>query len=139
MRHYSSAQWVDFARNVTGTRDRAEMQSHLSKGCKKCSRTLGLWQRVYEVGRRERGHAPPDNIITTVLKEHVRNPRASQSRMQGRRSCQPLVHGHLVAIPETIIAVRRWGMLIVVEVPMLDGRPVDAFGWGADYDRFNSK
>jgi hypothetical protein len=66
MRHFSLEQWTDFARHVVGPRERAEMESHLSDGCKQCSRTLNLWQRVYEAGRRESAYAPADSVVGTI-------------------------------------------------------------------------
>ncbi|HEX4003836.1 MAG TPA: hypothetical protein VHX36_14385 [Candidatus Acidoferrales bacterium] len=39
------------------------MESHLTEGCKECSKTLNLWQRVYEVGRREAAYAPPASAV----------------------------------------------------------------------------
>jgi len=66
MRHFSMEQWIDFARNIVEPRERAEMESHLSDGCKQCSKTLSLWQRVSEVGRRESAYAPPDSVVGTV-------------------------------------------------------------------------
>ncbi|MGC2330160.1 MAG: hypothetical protein WA581_01790 [Candidatus Acidiferrales bacterium] len=76
MRHFSMEQWIDFARNVVGPRERAEMQSHLGDGCKRCSKTLSLWQRVSEAGRREFAYAPPDTIVGTVKGTFaIRGPR----------------------------------------------------------------
>jgi hypothetical protein len=66
MRHFSLDQWIDFARNVLGPGERAEMESHLSEGCKRCSKTLSLWQRVHQVGRRESGYAPPETMVSTI-------------------------------------------------------------------------
>ena len=63
MRHFSLEQWIDFARQVVGPRERAEMEAHLNEGCKQCSKTLSLWQRMYEAGRRESAYAPPESAI----------------------------------------------------------------------------
>ncbi len=67
MRHFSMEQWIDFARNVIGPRERAEMESHLSDGCKQCSKTLSLWQRVSEASRRESAYVPPQSLVGTVM------------------------------------------------------------------------
>jgi hypothetical protein len=66
MRHFSMEEWIDFARNVVGPHERAEMESHLTAGCKQCSKTLSLWQRVYEVGKRQSAYAPPASAVATV-------------------------------------------------------------------------
>jgi len=66
MRHFSMEEWIDFARNLLGPSERAEMESHLGEGCKQCSKTLSLWQRVYEAGRRESAYAPPASAVAMV-------------------------------------------------------------------------
>jgi len=66
MRHFSMEQWIDFARNVVGPRERAEMESHLGDGCKQCSKALSLWQRVSEASRRESTYVPPQSVVGTV-------------------------------------------------------------------------
>ena len=63
MKHFSMEEWIDFARNVVGPREKAEMEGHLSDGCKECSKALGLWRRVYEAGRRESAYAPPASAV----------------------------------------------------------------------------
>jgi hypothetical protein len=66
MRHFSLDQWMDYARQVVGPRERTEMESHLNDGCKQCSKTLSLWQRVYEAGKRESAYAPPESVVAMV-------------------------------------------------------------------------
>lgn len=76
MRHFSMEQWIDFARNVVGPRERAEMESHLSDGCKQCSKTLRLWKRTYEASRHESAYTPPESIVGTVKGTFgIRGPR----------------------------------------------------------------
>lgn len=58
MRHYSLEQWVDFARNVIGEDERRKMENHLKTGCVRCSKELGLWQRLHQVARRESAYVP---------------------------------------------------------------------------------
>jgi hypothetical protein len=66
MEHYSLEKWADFARQVTGEQERTEMQSHLENGCRKCSKVLGLWQRVQLAARREHGYQPPDSAVRSM-------------------------------------------------------------------------
>jgi hypothetical protein len=66
MRHFSMEQWIDFARNVVGPRERAEMESHLNDGCKRCSQALSIWQRVSEAGRRESAYVPPASVVGAI-------------------------------------------------------------------------
>jgi len=67
MEHYSLEKWADFARQVIGEQERAQMQSHLdSDGCKKCSKVLGLWRRVQTTARREQSYQPPDSAVRSI-------------------------------------------------------------------------
>lgn len=66
MKHYSSQEWADFARNVVEKEQKAGMQSHLETGCSKCAKDLGLWQRVYDTARRQVAIQPPDSVVRTV-------------------------------------------------------------------------
>jgi hypothetical protein len=67
MKHFSLENWADFARQVIGEQERAEMQSHLDKdGCRKCSKVLSMWQRVHVVARREHAYQPPDSAVCSM-------------------------------------------------------------------------
>jgi hypothetical protein len=76
MRHFSMEQWIDFARNTVGPRERAEMQSHLSDGCTQCSKMLSLWQRVAVAGKRESAYVPPASVVGAIKGTFaIRGPR----------------------------------------------------------------
>jgi len=67
MEHYSLEKWADFARQVIGERERAEMQSHLdNNGCRKCSKLLGLWKRVQVAARNEQSYQPPESVVRSM-------------------------------------------------------------------------
>jgi hypothetical protein len=76
MEHYSLEKWADFARQVVGEREKAKMQSHLEDGCGKCSKVLGLWQRVHQFSRHERSYQPPDSAVRSMVGTFaIRGPR----------------------------------------------------------------
>jgi hypothetical protein len=67
MEHYSLEKWADFARQVIGEQERAEMQSHLDDdGCRKCAKALGLWQHVHVAARRELSYQPPESAVRSM-------------------------------------------------------------------------
>jgi hypothetical protein len=66
MTHYSLEQWVDFARNVVGEDQKRKMENHLKTGCARCSKELGIWQRLHQVARRESANVPPEGTLRTV-------------------------------------------------------------------------
>jgi hypothetical protein len=66
MTHYSLKQWVDFARNVVGEDEKRKMETHLKSGCVRCSKELGIWQRLHQLARRESAYVPSDGTVRTV-------------------------------------------------------------------------
>lgn len=66
MTHYSLEQWVDFARNVVVEDEKRKMENHLKTGCVRCSKELGIWQRLHQVARRESEYVPSDGAVRTV-------------------------------------------------------------------------
>ncbi len=76
MEHYSMEKWIDFARSVVGAQERVAMQSHLEAGCKRCSKVLGLWQRVHKVARDEHMFEPSNSAVRSMKGAFgIRGPR----------------------------------------------------------------
>jgi hypothetical protein len=84
MRHYSLEKWVDFARNVIGKDERAEMQSHLETGCAACSKELSMWQRLQQVARRASAYAPSEDAVRTVNATFVNRSTGPSSRAKSQ-------------------------------------------------------
>ncbi len=66
MKHYSTEEWIDF---VTGTKTlpaRQEMQKHLDTGCKLCSQTVAIWEKVKRSAADEVRFAPPADTVRMV-------------------------------------------------------------------------
>jgi hypothetical protein len=66
MTHYSLEQWVDFERNVASEDQKRKMENHLKAGCARCSKELGIWQRLHQVAKRESAYVPSDGTVRTV-------------------------------------------------------------------------
>jgi hypothetical protein len=66
MKHYTSEQWIDFARNVIQSSVRQRMQTHLNTGCAKCSHEMALWQRMHQAAQRTSDLQPADGILRAV-------------------------------------------------------------------------
>ncbi|MGB0034352.1 MAG: hypothetical protein WBP79_02630 [Candidatus Acidiferrales bacterium] len=71
MRHFTLEKWADFARDVVGEEEKAQMQTHLKSGCKECGKVAGVWKRIYEAARRENSYNPPDSAVRTVKGQGV--------------------------------------------------------------------
>lgn len=63
MKHFSLAEWADFARRVMDKEKEQVMQAHLDTGCKSCAKTVGMWNRVREASERDVAYEPPEAIV----------------------------------------------------------------------------
>jgi hypothetical protein len=66
LKHFSEAQWADFARNLLPPATKMTMRQHLDQGCKPCAATLQLWQNVREIAERESTFTPHENVVRVV-------------------------------------------------------------------------
>lgn len=66
MKHFTTEEWADFARNVVAADKKELMESHLESGCKQCSGTADLWKQVQEMAHREASYEPPAGALRTV-------------------------------------------------------------------------
>lgn len=58
-RHFTSAAWIDFARELTPAPLADRMRQHLA-ACTSCRRTAAVWQKVSALAAREPWQAPPE-------------------------------------------------------------------------------
>ena len=120
MEHYSLEKWADFARQVIGEQEKAEMQSHLdTDGCKKCSKVLGLWRRVQTTVRQEQSYQPPDSIVRSIKGTFA---------IQGPRRVSRSVR----AIPELLFDSARSPLPVGVRSSGASPRQL-LYGVGGDY------
>jgi len=63
MNHFEIAEWVDYARGLTGARGRAAMERHLSSGCVRCDKTSRILKLVATVAGEDAGYQPPFHVI----------------------------------------------------------------------------
>lgn len=66
MKHFSEAQWADFARNVISETEKMNMQQHIQGGCQKCEETLEVWRSVLAIAERESGLTPSGDLVRVV-------------------------------------------------------------------------
>lgn len=59
MKHFKTEEWVDFVNQVTPSSQQRAMQKHLESGCKSCSETVTLWQKVRNSAAAEAMYQPP--------------------------------------------------------------------------------
>lgn len=63
MKHFATQEWVDFVNHVASNDQQAAMQKHLATGCKRCTETVSLWQKVSKTAAAEASYQPPTDTV----------------------------------------------------------------------------
>ena len=83
MKHFSTEEWVDFVNQVIASNQREAMQKHLATGCKRCTETVSLWQKISKTAAAEASYQPSADTVrlakasylTTRLNTMQKEPR----------------------------------------------------------------
>jgi hypothetical protein len=59
MKHFGTQEWIDFVNQVIKGNQQEVMQKHLATGCKRCTETFSLWQKVSKTAATEASYQPP--------------------------------------------------------------------------------
>jgi hypothetical protein len=63
MKHFSTEEWVDFVNQIVTGGQKQAMQKHLATGCKRCSETVSLWQKVSRTASAEVSYQPSADTV----------------------------------------------------------------------------
>src|SRR5260221_13531162 len=63
MEHFTTQKWIDFVNQVVTANENQLMEKHLKQGCKRCEKTVSLWQRVQQSAVAEEKYQPPGKIV----------------------------------------------------------------------------
>jgi hypothetical protein len=63
MKHFTTEDWVDFVNRAASSNQQQAMQKHLDSGCKRCSETFTLWQKVRHTAAVEARYQPPAGSV----------------------------------------------------------------------------
>jgi hypothetical protein len=63
MAHFSSRDWIDYARNLTSPQDAAAMTNHLKSGCESCAKERATWSRLAAFAKAEAQYEPPADVV----------------------------------------------------------------------------
>jgi predicted anti-sigma-YlaC factor YlaD len=83
MKHFSTEEWIDFVNLVVSARKKQEMEEHLGKGCKHCSKTLSVWQRVRRTAKTEGNYQPPNDLVRIAKAAFTGSLLAEQRKRAG--------------------------------------------------------
>ncbi len=63
MEHFTTGKWIDFVNQAVGASEKQLMEQHLKQGCKRCMKTVSLWQRVRQSAASEANYQPPEGAV----------------------------------------------------------------------------
>ena len=63
MKHFSTAELIDFVSQLVSEDQRKSMEKHLATGCKGCQETVSVWRRVREQAKAEGSYQPPADAV----------------------------------------------------------------------------
>jgi hypothetical protein len=63
MKHFETPEWIDFVNHVVKGSQQEAMQRHLETGCKRCTGTYSLWQKVGKTAAPEASYQPPAGTV----------------------------------------------------------------------------
>jgi hypothetical protein len=69
MQHFSEQAWADFIREISESEMKANIESHLARGCCDCRATLGVWNQVQTMVSNETSYMPPESLVRMVKQE----------------------------------------------------------------------
>ena len=80
MKHFTTAEWIDFANEAVAKGKRQEMESHLEEGCPRCKKTVSLWQKVRQTAKSATDCQPPEDAVRIAKADFT------GARLYGKRS-----------------------------------------------------
>src|SRR5229473_4078956 len=83
MKHFTTAEWIDFVNQVTSQKQQAEMQKHLGTGCKGCEEAVALWQKIRNTAVLEASYQPPAADVRIAKAAFAAAGRATHQSAKG--------------------------------------------------------
>ncbi len=69
MQHFSEQAWADFLRGISESEMKANIESHLARGCCDCCATSDVLNRVQVTVANEKTYTPPESAVRMVKQE----------------------------------------------------------------------
>jgi hypothetical protein len=85
MEHFTIEKWIDFVNQAVDTNDRQLLERHLEQGCKRCMKTVSLWQRVRQLAASEANYQPPEGAVRIAKAAFAGAGLAGQRKGAGSR------------------------------------------------------
>jgi len=85
MEHFATEKWIDFVNQAVGTNEKQLMERHLQQGCKRCRKTVSLWQKVRQSAASEANYQPPEHAVRLAKVAFAEAGLAGQRKGAGSR------------------------------------------------------
>jgi len=85
MEHFTIEKWIDFVNQAVDTNEKQLLERHLEQGCKRCMKTVSLWQRVRQLAASEANYQPPEGAVRIAKAAFAGAGLAGQRKGAGSR------------------------------------------------------
>jgi len=85
MEHFTIEKWIDFVNQAVDTNEKQLLERHLEQGCKRCMKTVSLWQRVRQLAASEASYQPPEGAVRIAKAAFAGAELAGQRKGAGSR------------------------------------------------------
>jgi len=85
MEHFATEKWIDFVNQAVDTNEKQLMERHLQQGCKRCRKTVSLWQKVRQSAASEANYQPPEHAVRLAKVAFAEAGLAGQRKGAGSR------------------------------------------------------
>jgi hypothetical protein len=85
MDHFTTQNWIDFVNQAVDTNEQQLMERHLKQGCKRCNKTVSLWQKVRQSAASEANYQPPEHAVRIAKATFAGAALAGQGKGAGSR------------------------------------------------------
>jgi hypothetical protein len=85
MEHFTTGKWIDFVNQAVDINEKQVMERHLEQGCKRCMKTVSLWQRVQQSAASEASYQPPEDALKVAKAAFAGAGLAGQKTGAGNR------------------------------------------------------
>jgi hypothetical protein len=85
MEHFTVEKWIDFVNQAVDTNEKQLLERHLEQGCKRCMKTVSLWQRVQQLAASEANYQPPEGAVRIAKAAFAGTGLAGQGKGAGSR------------------------------------------------------
>jgi hypothetical protein len=85
MEHFSTEEWIDFARGIDRKEKTTSLREHIDRGCSKCIKTLETWRKIVNFANQEKNYEPPAYALRAATTSFILHRTFSAKENRGRK------------------------------------------------------